>query len=116
MTYFPDSTDSSDSGIPDVAGLRPQHFADLIRTAQLIFDPSGGLSGSRITVDWEAYGIPPEVTDNLMRLGAQYQYEMPHVDPELVWRYLTPETRQWFIDHRNQLWQFEELFPARDED
>ncbi|MGF1496995.1 MAG: hypothetical protein ACFB8W_09260 [Elainellaceae cyanobacterium] len=101
----------------DLNNLSPSHFADLIRMAQLIFDPSGGLSGSQMRVDWEAmFGIPPSVVENLRLLGAQYQYEMPHIEPELIWRHLDLDTRQWFIAHKNMLWRFEEAFPARDED
>ena len=29
--------------IQQITGLRPTHFADLVRVAQLIYDPSGGV-------------------------------------------------------------------------
>ena len=49
-------------------------------------------------------------------LGQQYQYASPHVPVENVWSQLTPETRIWFMANKDNLWQFEETFPALDED
>jgi hypothetical protein len=102
--------------IQEIIGLQPKHFADLIRAAQLIFDPTAGLSGRYVKVDWEDFGIPRNVTDNLKLLGQEYQYASPHVPIEVVWSKLTTETRIWFIENKDKLWQFEEAFPALDED
>jgi hypothetical protein len=97
-------------------GLNPRYFADLVRMAQLVFDPSGGLSGRVVEVEWQSFGVPPGVVENLHWLGRRYQYSSPHIAPEIVWSQLTPETRAWFMQHKSELWQFEELLPARDED
>lgn len=102
--------------IQQITGLRPTHFADLVRVAQLIYDPSGGVSGKIVEVDWLNFGIPRKVADNLRSLGKKYQYESPHVELDLVWDELTPETRSWFIAHKSMLWEIEESFPALDED
>jgi hypothetical protein len=102
--------------IQAVTGLRSTHFADLLRVAQLIADPGGGVSGRLMAVDWLTYGIPPAVEDNLRSLGDKYQFDLPHIDLDVVWEQLTPETRSWFIAHKSQLWQIEEAFPALDED
>lgn len=102
--------------IQQITGLRPTHFADLVRVAQLIYDPSGGVSGIVVEVDWLNFGIPRTVADNLRSLGKKYQYESPHVELDLVWDELTPETRSWFIAHKSMLWEIEESFPALDED
>lgn len=99
-----------------ITGLKPKHFADLIRAVQLIYDPSGGVSGKDVEVDWQKLGIPRNVEENLKLLGKQYQYASPHVPPESVWEKLTPESRQWFIENKDELWQVEEAFPALDED
>ncbi|AFY31674.1 hypothetical protein [Calothrix sp. PCC 7507] len=102
--------------IQQITGLQPKHFADLIRAAQLIFDPTAGLSGRHLIVDWREFGIPLDVSENLKSLGQQYQYASPHIPIEIVWSYLTPETRIWFIEHKDELWRLEEAFPALDED
>ena len=102
--------------IQQITGLRPTHFADLVRVAQLIYDPSGGVSGKVVEVDWLNFGIPRKVADNLRSLGKKYQYESPHVELDFVWDELTPETRSWFIAHKSILWEIEESFPALDED
>ena len=102
--------------IQQITGLRPTHFADLVRVAQLIYDPSGGVSGKVVEVDWLNFGIPRKVAENLRSLGKKYQYESPHVELDLVWDELTPETRSWFIAHKSILWEIEESFPALDED
>jgi hypothetical protein len=102
--------------IQAVTGLRPTHFADLIRVAQLIYDPGGGVSGRVIKVNWMDFDIPEPVAENLRQLGQKYQYESPHVDIDLVWEGLTPETRSWFMANRSILWSIEESFPALDED
>lgn len=102
--------------IQAITGLRPTHFADLVRVAQLIDTPGGSVSGRVISVDWQAFGLPPGVTENLRTLGHQYRHESPHVELDLVWDQLTPETRSWFMAHRSTLWQIEEAFPALDED
>jgi hypothetical protein len=102
--------------ILQITGLRSQHFSDLIRAAQLIFDPSGGLSGRLVKVDWESLEIPLSVLQNLRLLGEKYRYASPSAPIAEIWERLTPETRSWFIENRNRLWQMEEIFPALDED
>ncbi len=66
--------------IQRITGLRPTHFADLIRVAQLIYDPSGGVFGKVVEVNWLDFGIPRSVAENLCSLGKKYRYESPHVD------------------------------------
>ena len=102
--------------IQEITGLRPTHFADLIRVAQLIYDPCGGVASRIVRVNWLDFGIPRRVAENLRFLGKKYQYESPHVSPDLVWEQLTPETRSWFIANKSILWEIEESFPALDED
>jgi hypothetical protein len=102
--------------IEDIIGLQPKHFADLIRAAQLIFDPSAGLFSRNLRIDWQEFGIPDPVATNLKELGQEYQYASPHLSIDLIWSKLTPETRIWFIENKDNLWRFEELFPALDED
>jgi hypothetical protein len=34
----------------------------------------------------------------------------------VIWGKLTTETRIWFLENKDQLWQFEEILPALDED
>ncbi len=102
--------------IQKLTGLRPTHFADLVRVAQLVYDPSGGVSGKIVEVNWMNFGIPRRVAENLRSIGKEYQYESPHVSPDLIWDQLTPETRSWFIAHKSVLWEIEEEFPALDED
>ncbi|NJL00609.1 MAG: hypothetical protein HC838_10080 [Spirulinaceae cyanobacterium RM2_2_10] len=102
--------------IQDITGLSATNFADLVRTAQLISDPGGGVSGKISQPDWEGLEIPPGVVENLKALGSKYQYELPHIEPEIVWEQLTPESRSWVIENKNILWEFEELFPPLDED
>lgn len=102
--------------IQDSLGLKPHHFADLIRTAQLVFDPTAGLSGRSLKVNWQDFGIPPNVADNLKALGQEYQYASPHIPAEIIWSKLTTETRIWFIEKKDKLWELEEVFPALDED
>ncbi|MEM8718117.1 MAG: hypothetical protein AAGE84_02255 [Cyanobacteria bacterium P01_G01_bin.39] len=99
-----------------ITGLKVTYFADLVRVAQLIYDPSGGVSGKVVEVDWLDFGIPKDVEMDLRSLGRIYQFESPHVDADLVWDKLTPATRSWFIAHKNILWEIEESFPALDED
>ncbi|BAZ31774.1 hypothetical protein NIES4074_42470 [Cylindrospermum sp. NIES-4074] len=102
--------------IQEIIGLKPKHFADLIRAAQLVYDPTAGLSGRYLKVDWEDFGIPRDVAENLKSLGKEYQYASPHVPVEIVWSKLTTESRIWFIENKDKLWQLEETFPALDED
>lgn len=104
------------SQIQQIAGLQPKHFADLIRAAQLVFDPTAGLSGRRLIVDWRDFGIPLDVAENLKSLGQKYQYASPNVSVDIIWSHLTPETRIWFLEHKDELWRLEEAFPALDED
>ncbi|GEM_PF-522112 len=99
-----------------LTGIKPTHVADLIRVAQLIYDPGGGVSGKVVEVDWLDYHIPSEVVGNLQFLGQKYQYESPHIPLDEVWEVLTPATRSWFIENKKILWEIEEAFPALDED
>lgn len=102
--------------IQAITGLKPTHFADLIRVAQLVYDPGGGVSGKILRVDWMDFEIPEPVAENLCFLGRKYRYESPQVDIDLVWEDLTPATRSWLIANRSELWRIEEAFPALDED
>ncbi|MDY6937357.1 MAG: hypothetical protein SWY16_06795 [Cyanobacteriota bacterium] len=102
--------------IQEITGLKPTHFADLVRVAQLVYDPSGGVSSKVVEVNWLEFGIPTTVAANLRSLGQKYQYESPHVALDLVWDELTPETRSWFMGNKSILWEIEESFPALDED
>jgi hypothetical protein len=102
--------------IQNITGLQPKHFADLIRVAQLVFDPAGGLTGKVIRVNWEIFGISPGAEENLKTLGEKYRYSSPYVTIDEIWEQLTPETRSWFIAHKKLLWRIEEDFPALDED
>jgi hypothetical protein len=103
--------------IQKVTGLQQKHFADLIRAVQIIFDPAAGLSGRYIEIDWEEFfGIPTNVLDNLKSLGQEYRYASPHVPIDIIWSKLTEDTRIWFIENKDELWRFEESFPALDED
>ncbi|MBC1240972.1 hypothetical protein [Nostoc sp. 2RC] len=110
------SPEHNESLLQEITKLKPKHFADLVRSAQLIFDPTAGVSGRNVKINWEEFGIPRDVADNLKLLGQQYQYASPHVPVEDVWSKLTPETRIWFVENKDRLWQFEEAFPALDED
>lgn len=102
--------------IQQVTGLRPTHFADLVRLAQLIYDPAGGVARRTVQVNWLEFGIQATVVENLRAIGHKYQYESPHVEIDLLWNRLTPETRSWFIANKSILWKIEEAFPALDED
>jgi hypothetical protein len=108
--------DNESLQIQEINNLKPVHFADLIRAAQLIFDPTKGVSGIYTKVDWKEFGIPDDVVQNLQALGQEYQYSSPHIPIEEIWSRLTPQTRIWFIQNKNELWRFEEAFPALDED
>ena len=100
----------------EISKLKPVHFADLIRAAQLIFDPTSCMSGIHLEVDWNEFGVPDDVAENLKTLGSEYRYALPQVAPDIVWSKLTPETRVWFVTNKDELWKFEEYFPALDED
>lgn len=106
---------SPDHSIPD-AGLRASHFADLVRLAQLVYDPSGGLSGRSVAVDWQSFGLPDAVVIDLKILGQRYQFTSPHIPPDVIWEQLSPASRKWFIDNRRVIAELEEAFPCRDED
>ncbi|QDL08980.1 hypothetical protein DP113_14640 [Brasilonema octagenarum UFV-E1] len=108
--------DNESLQIQEINNLKPVHFADLIRAAQLISDPAKGVSGIYTEIDWKDFGIPDDVAPNLKALGQEYQYSSPHVPIEEIWSKLTPKTRTWFIQNKNELWRFEEAFPALDED
>ena len=99
--------------IQDLTGLSAGHFADLIRLTQLIFDPTGGLPHKTVDVDWKMLGISKGVANNLWKLGKKYQYTTPY---DVVWEQLTPESRNWMMENKRNLWKLEEYFPARDED
>jgi hypothetical protein len=102
--------------IQKLTGLQPKHFADLVRASQLVFDPTGGIVGRHLNMDWSMFGLSPHIVDNLRQLGQKYQYSSPHVPMEIIWVQLTAETRSWFMDHKNILWQIEEALPPLDED
>ena len=102
--------------IQEITGLKPRHFADLVRAAQLIFDPTGGVSGMKLEVDWSYFGISDNVVADLRKFGQKYQYASPHIAIDIIWEQLTPETRSWIIENKESLWQLEEVFPALDED
>ncbi|MGB8701418.1 MAG: hypothetical protein WCD18_18545 [Thermosynechococcaceae cyanobacterium] len=106
---------SSTHPIP-ATGLRASHFADLVRVAQMVYDPSGGLSGRNLSVDWQSFGLPDAVVVDLKILGQTYQFASPHIAPDVLWAQLTPASRKWFIEHRTELAELEETFLARDED
>jgi len=110
----PDSERSRE--IQQITGLSSTNFDDLIRAAQLIWDPGGGVFGRFFEPNWEQLEIPSGVVKDLKALGKKYQYELPPIAPELIWEVLTPESRSWIIDNKNRLWEFEELFPPPDED
>ncbi|MFM7425314.1 MAG: hypothetical protein ACKO7W_10050 [Elainella sp.] len=105
---------SSSQLVPE-AGLRASHFADLVRLAQIVYDPSGGLSGRAMAVDWRAF-LPEAVVIDLKILGQRYQFASPHVSPDVIWEQLSPASRKWFIANRTSLAELEETFLARDED
>lgn len=111
--YHP--SDFSTEAIPDT-GLRASHFADLVRFAQMVYDPSGGLSGRSLLVNWTAFGIPEVVVIDLIMLGKQYQLRMPDIAPDVIWSKISQATREWFIENRTMLADLEEIFLARDED
>ncbi len=102
--------------IQKITGLSPTNFSDLIRAAQLVSDPGGGIFGKSVHPDWDFLGVSSGVADNLRTLGQRYRFSLPHISPAVIWDQLAPETRSWMIENRNYLWQFEELFPALDED
>ncbi len=102
--------------IQQITGLNATHFSDLIRVAQLIYDPGGGVSGRVFDVDWLTFGISNDVAQNLRRLGKKYQYDLPNIPIDQIWEQLAPETRSWFMANKSILWQIEESFPALDED
>lgn len=117
MTKNEDNPNQSEGlTIADLTNLKPVHFADLIRTAQLVYNPASCASGLDMQVDWQLFGMSPEVEENLRALGEEYRYEMPNLPAEVIWAKLLPQTRIWFVENRNQLWKFEEYFPALDED
>lgn len=102
--------------IQNTTGLKPTHFADFIRVAQLIFDPSGGVSGRIMPVKWKDFGISAKVEENMKSLGMKYQYASPHLPIQIIWEQLNSETRNWFIENKDNLRSIEECFPALDED
>jgi len=102
--------------ITKLTGLEAKHFADLIRAAQLVYDPSMGVAGRKVLVEWESFNISDAVADNLSELGKKYQYASPHVPMEFVWEELNAETRSWLIDFKDSLWELEEVLAPLDED
>ncbi|MGB6300448.1 MAG: hypothetical protein WBF90_30330 [Rivularia sp. (in: cyanobacteria)] len=107
---------SEASGIEELYKLKPVHFADLIRAAQLVYDPGKGVTGVEPKIDWNEFGIPDNVAENLELLGKEFQYSSPHAPVDQIWQKLTPETRVWFVENKERLWLIEESFPALDED
>ncbi|MCU0569774.1 MAG: hypothetical protein MUF49_24770 [Oculatellaceae cyanobacterium Prado106] len=95
--------------------LHPRHFADLVRLSQVIYNPAGGLRGA-VKVDWQEFGISLAIEEDLRSLGQKYWYSVAQIPPDEVWRNLSVESRTWFIDNKNRLWQIEEAFPPGDED
>lgn len=67
--------------IQEITGLRPTHFADLIRVAQLIYDPSGGVASRVVEVRWIDFGIPRRVAENLRSLGKNISTNLPMFPP-----------------------------------
>jgi hypothetical protein len=102
--------------IEELYKLKPVHFADLIRAAQLVYDPGKGVTGVEPKIDWNEFGIPDNVAENLELLGKEFQYSSPHAPVDQIWQKLTPETRVWFVENKEKLWLIEESFPALDED
>jgi hypothetical protein len=103
--------------IEQINKLKAVHFADLIRACQLIYDPARGMSGISRQIDWKDYGIPDDVASNFKALGKEYQYSLPNVPPEVIWSKLSEESRVWFMENKEELWKFEDMyFPALDED
>lgn len=102
--------------ITKLTGLEAKHFADLMRTAQLVYDPSMGVAGRTVKVKWETFKISDAVIENLSELGKKYQYASPHVPMENIWEELKVETRSWFIDNKEKLWELEEVLAPLDED
>ena len=102
--------------IQSLTGLNSGHFADLIRLAQLIFDPTGGLPHKTLNVDWKTIGIPIGVVNNLRAIGKKYQYASPYIPIDIIWEQLNPESRNWMIENKRSFWKLEEYFLARDED
>ena len=51
--------------IQKITGLEPRHFADLVRASQLVFDPTGGVFGRRLHVDWSVFGLSPHIIDKI---------------------------------------------------
>lgn len=102
--------------IEELYKLKPVHFADLIRAAQLVYDPGKGVTGVEPKIDWNEFGIPDNVAENLESLGKEFQYSSPHAPVDQIWQKLTPETRVWFVENKERLWLIEESFPALDED
>jgi len=102
--------------IEELYKLKPVHFADLIRAAQLVYDPGKGVTGVEPKIDWNEFGIPDNVAENLQLLGEEFQYSSPHAPVDQIWKKLTPETRVWFVENKERLWLIEESFPALDED
>jgi hypothetical protein len=101
--------------ILELTGLESRHFADLVRTAQLVDDSDGSVTG-RLEVDWEVFEISPAVASNLKALGARYRHASPSVPIEVLWEQMLPATRSWLMENRNEMWRIEEVFPALDED
>lgn len=104
------------SSLMQVTGLKPHHFADLIRIAQLVADPTCAQAGRSVRVDWEALGICAAVHADLRQLGDRFLYSTPNVSPVLIWEQLTPVSRAWLIENRHGLAAIEAHFPPRDED
>ncbi|MGB3653954.1 MAG: hypothetical protein WBA41_22460 [Rivularia sp. (in: cyanobacteria)] len=110
------SQNNNGFSIDELYKLKPVHFADLVRAAQLVYDPGKGVTGVEPKIDWKDFGIPDNIAENLQLLGEEFQYSSPHAPVEHIWKKLTPETRIWFVENKDRLWLIEESFPALDED
>ena len=82
----------------------------------MVFDPSKGITGIERQIDWNDFGIPDNIAENLHLLGEEFQYSSPHAPVDEIWKKLTQETRIWFVENKDRLWSIDEAFPALDED
>jgi len=80
--------------IEELYKLKPVHFADLIRAAQLIYDPGKGVTGIERDIDWNQFGIPDNVAENLQLLGEEFQYSSPHAPVAVSYTHLTLPTNR----------------------
>lgn len=93
-----------------LTGLTQQNFADFVQAAQLLADLAQGLSPWYVRVHLRSPQLSPTVATDLLEIGQRYRRRSPYSNPAEVWRLLSPETRSWFIDHRQDLGQFLQMF------